>query len=686
MKEICTVILGLCITCTLYAQNPETDSVTVLEGVTIQAFEQHRSLQRSTASVAIITPKEIDRSSKTSLVPALNAIPGVRMEERSPGSYRINIRGSSLRSPFGIRNVKVYCNDMPLTDPGGNTYFNQLSPVHTTMIEVYKGPAASMYGAGTGGLILLNTFNQWKPGTRVELTTGSYQSMNMLATFMYGKQDRSKNIVTVAHNQSKGFRDHTNMRKDNVSWMAQYMLSKKREIHTSLLLANMYYQTPGALTAAEYEIAPRSSRPATGSLPSAIDAKASIYQKTAHAGFTHIYRFKDNVKNTTVLFGSMAHIRNPTFRNYEKRIEPSYGMRSTFAYNKKKVDRYNIQYVAGMEWQRGLFNNKVSTNKQGMADVLLTHDAIVYRASSFFLQADASLKNIWFISGGVSMNQTHVDITRKNIPIQLKQSRDYKNEMAPRLSIKRLVTNNYYIHATVARGFSPPTVAEVLPSTGIISTYLEAESGWNYELKAAAQSGNGKLHIDATVFNFKLHNALVQRRDSTGGDYFINSGTILQKGVELHLDYAYMPKEILVKKILFNLNYTRNFFTYGDFTKGTIDYTGKKIPSIPGHTFSLHADFSFVKDWYTYLSIYSASRIYLNDLNTAWATPYNLISLKAGRKIFMTNKLSIGLFAGVDNLLNEKYSLGNDINATGGRYYNAAPARNYYAGLSLNWD
>lgn len=35
----------------------------------------------------------------------MNAIPGIRMEQRSPGSFRLNIRGSSLRLPFGIRNV-----------------------------------------------------------------------------------------------------------------------------------------------------------------------------------------------------------------------------------------------------------------------------------------------------------------------------------------------------------------------------------------------------------------------------------------------------------------------------------------------------------------------------------------------------------------------------------------------------
>ena len=43
------------------------------------------------------------------------------------------------------------------------------------------------------------------------------------------------------------------------------------------------------------------------------------------------------------------------------------------------------------------------------------------------------------------------------------------------------------------------------------------------------------------------------------------------------------------------------------------------------------------------------------------------------------------LFAGVDNLLNKKYSLGNDINAAANRFYNAAPARNAYGGMNITF-
>jgi len=48
-------------------------------------------------------------------------------------------------------------------------------------------------------------------------------------------------------------------------------------------------------------------------------------------------------------------------------------------------------------------------------------------------------------------------------------------------------------------------------------------------------------------------------------------------------------------------------------------------------------------------------------------------------------KYKIDLYAGADNLLNDHYSLGNDINAAANRFYNAAPERNYYVGLSFQW-
>jgi iron complex outermembrane receptor protein len=58
------------------------------------------------------------------------------------------------------------------------------------------------------------------------------------------------------------------------------------------------------------------------------------------------------------------------------------------------------------------------------------------------------------------------------------------------------------------------------------------------------------------------------------------------------------------------------------------------------------------------------------------------LQAKLGKDVTFS-KMQLKLFAGADNLLNELYSLGNDINAFGSRYFNPAPARNYYAGVSI---
>ncbi|HLO80837.1 MAG TPA: Plug domain-containing protein, partial [Chitinophagaceae bacterium] len=100
------------------------DSILSMSNIEVRGFETRTSQVRVPASISTITNRDLQRFSNTSLVPVFNTVAGVRMEERSPGSYRLSIRGSLLRSPFGVRNVKVYWKDIPLTDAGGNTYLN----------------------------------------------------------------------------------------------------------------------------------------------------------------------------------------------------------------------------------------------------------------------------------------------------------------------------------------------------------------------------------------------------------------------------------------------------------------------------------------------------------------------------------------------------------------------------------
>lgn len=665
-------------------EKSNTDSSTTLNEVVITAFEQNRSVAGGTI-VKVLTANSAGRANKTSLVNAFNSIAGARMEERSPGSYRINIRGSSLRSPFGVRNVKIYWNDIPMTDAGGNSYFNQFAFNNFSTIELIKGPAGSLYGAGTGGVLLMHSLeNDSKPAVKLEYLTGSYGLQNILSSVSFGDKS-SQGLITYAHTESDGYRDHTKSKRDNVSFVTKLNISDKQQITGSVLYNNLAYETPGGLTLAEFTANPKQARPAAGGQPGADAAKAAIYQQNFTVGINHRYNFTKGFKNSTTLYGAFAQIKNPTFRNYERRNEPGFGGRTSFIYE-KQVNNVNIQFVAGAELQYGFFNTQVSKNKNGNPDTLQTNDDIKYTTSSFFAQGDVSIRDSWIITAGVSVNKLKVDFTRLNNYPVLQQGRTYKNELSPRLALQKKFKNNTAVFASISKGFSPPTIAELLPSTGAISTFLEAEYGTNYELGGKIALLKGKLRLEATGFYFKLNNALVTRKDSSNADYYVNAGNTKQKGIEVSADYATSFKSNFLDYLTVKTAWTLNDFKYGDFKKGKTDFSGMRLPSVPGNTISVLADLQFKKNLYFNSTYYYATKIFLDDANTVAAGEYHLLGCRLGYKPAIRSKLTMNIYTGVENLLNQTYSLGNDINAAAGRYYNAAPKRNYYAGISLQWN
>src|SRR5688500_10636446 len=213
-----------------YSQNTTPDTSQTLEEVIIKALESNRSLEKSPAAISHVGKPKLERFNNSNILPAINSTPGVRMEERSPGSYRLNIRGSTLRSPFGVRNVKVYWNGIPFTDPGGNTYLNQLSFYNANSIEVLKGPASSLYGAGTGGAVLINSLPNDRPaGINLQYATGSFNLQNINAQVTTGNSDHN-NTFGYTHQSSDGYRQHTRMRRDVATWETQFKASDKQQL------------------------------------------------------------------------------------------------------------------------------------------------------------------------------------------------------------------------------------------------------------------------------------------------------------------------------------------------------------------------------------------------------------------------------------------------------------------------
>jgi iron complex outermembrane receptor protein len=671
---------------TTFAQIDTSDNAVILTHVTIRAFGQNRHITDVTASVNYVSHTDLSRFNDMSLLPALNNTAGVRMEERSPGSYRMNIRGSTLRSPFGVRNVKVYWNDLPLTDPGGNTYLNQISLYNVQSVEIIKGPGSSLYGSGSGGVILLNGIQaRWQEGITVNASTGSYGLKNFNIELRGGKDDH-RNTLDFAHQESDGYRSHTAMRRDVVSFISTMKATAKQELKAVMLYGDLYYQTPGGLTKAEYDSAARMARPKAGTLPGADQAKAAIYQKTLISGFSNKFILSDHWQNNTVVYGAFTSFKNPTFRTYERRSEPHFGGRTSFQWQ-KQMNGGLIQLLFGTEAQRGFFNTKTFSNVNGNPGTVQTDDDLSNWTYFLFAQADLKLKGNWNITVGASTNKSSVTITRLTIPSFVPIKRVYNNEWAPRVAVTKKVIKEFWLYGSISKGFSPPTVAELLPGTVNINTSLQPEEGTNTEFGIKGQMQKGRLYVELTHFSYKLKNAIVVRKDAVNGDYYVNAGSSNQYGTEFQVMYnLFLSNKELLNDARFSVAFTNYDFHYGQFKQGNNDYSGKRLPSVAPNTLALAADFNLKYGLFLNLNYFYSGAIYLNDNNSARASQYQLMAAKLGCRVKAIKAVPVEVFVGGENLFNERYSLGNDINAAGDRFYNTAPGRNFYAGLKVQWN
>ena len=672
----------------LFAQTVQTDTLLSqsLPEVVVKAYEQNRRLSEVAAPVGVVGQQQLQRYGIVSILPAMNSIPGVRMEERSPASYRLNIRGSSLRSPFGVRNVKVYWNGIPFTDPGGNTYLNQLSPYSFSSLEIIKGPASSLYGAGTGGVVLINSFpDHYTNRVSLNYTRGSYGSDNLSALVVTGKES-FQNKVSYTHQNSDGYRQQSAMRRDVISWDTRISGSEKQELNAQVLYGDLYYQTPGALTEAEYRANPKSARPAAGAFPGAVQNRAAIYQKTFWSGLHYRYDFNGHWQNSSAVYGAFTQLRNPAIRNYERRLEPNFGGRTTLSYqtNWKKT---GLKIIAGAEAQQGFATIKVYKNKNGQADSLQTDDEVNSRQLAVFAQSELSFESGIIVTAGLSVNKTAVLFNRLSIVPSFQYTSRYNNELAPRVSLLKKAGSHVSVYALVSRGFSPPTVAELLPSTSVINTGLQAEQGINWEAGAKTNWMGNRLQLDVNAFYFRLKSAITQRRDASGADYFINAGNTKQQGIETAISYQSRRKgERFFAQWAAWFNHTGNYFRYQDFKQLNQDLSGKRIPGVAAQTIAAGMELRLRPGFYANANYFYSSRIALNDANTAYASPYHLLGCKAGYKQAFGKHVSTDLFLTGDNLLDQTYSLGNDINAAGNRYYNPAPGVNYMAGASFQYS
>ncbi len=679
------LLIMLCSSIITIAQDSLFNKELPLKDVVVTAFNTRVKWKETPAAISILNKKAFMQFSPASILPALNLVAGVRMEERSPGSYRLSVRGSLLRSPFGIRNIKVYWNHIPFSDATGNTYLNLIDPSLINQVEIAKGPASSMYGAGTGGVFLLNQempFTQKQKNTAELILTGGSFGYNQQQIQFTHSNARFISSVQMHRLQSDGYREHTNLNRTGLAWSTS-MKTAKHLIKTGVFYTQLNYQTPGGITAAQMLLNPRLSRQATASLPSAIEQKAAIQNNTIWLGIHDTYQINQQHSLKSFVSVNQTYFTNPFITNYEKRNELNLSAGMQWVIQSKPNAKY-WQWILGAEYLVNESAIKNYTNNKGGAGALLADDIVYTKQGFLFSQWSFKPTEKLLLNAGISLNQQLYDF--KSL-LQVNQpflNRKIQSPISPRITLNYNLVDDLHVYGIVARGFSAPSLAEIRPSDGNFYPQLNAEQGWNLELGMKGSLLNDQILIDLSAYSFQLKNAIVRRNDLNGNEYFVNAGSTKQNGIEVMVKYFPIAPS---KAKSYSIDITNSFsyqpYRFTDYQQGTVLFNGNPITGVPEYIWVSTINLTNKNGWAINITANLTSKISLNDAATVYADGYELLQAKISKQ-FKWKQHLFQFFAGADNILNQSYSLGNDINAVGNRYFNPAPLRNGYMGIKFN--
>lgn len=668
----------------------EDDKVAELESMEVIGHFNSRRILGFTGSAQVISSDDIEAQQTTTLLPALNNVPGLRMEQRSPGSYRLAMRGSLIRSPFGIRNVKVYLDEFSLTDAGGNTYLNLIDPASIASIHVIKGPDGSLYGANSGGIVRLQPkgFDVLQDRGSLLLSGGSFGLKQEQLSVQRRVNDDYNFSFDQSFMRSDSYRDHSALDKKTYQTAHQWRYSADKELRLLAFYSDLHYQTPGGLTENQRQENRRMARQATAFTPSAEDQQAGIYNKTLFAGVVHEARINDKLSHSISLFGADTDFENPFITNYEFRTEKNAGLRTYFSY----LDHLNADIDWEMQWgfeaQKG-WNNIINyDNEQGGLGALQAKDDLDNSRASLFYRAMLKLYKRWTVEASLGLNYAAIGYVSYDDQILEPAGRiSFGRIWMPRLATAYLLTDDVALRASVSKGYSPPTLAEVRSSDNIINTELAPESGINYEVGLRWESPKRLITTDVSLYHYTMDNGIVRQLRDDGDEYFVNAGEIEQQGLELALEaYLITPKnDGYIQSLYLQSGLSYNHYRFGSYQVDDNDYSGNLVTAVPDWVWTNNLWFDFNHNLGLNISHNFTAKIPLNDANTVYANKFHLVQIKGTWQHHLSSSLQMTLFAGIDNVLNEDYSLGNDINAFGNRYFNPAPGRNYCGGVTIEF-
>jgi iron complex outermembrane receptor protein len=647
----------------------------------------------------------------------LSDSPGVSVKQgNGPRDIGISIRGSNARNGFGIRNIVIFDDGFPVTQPDGLSRSDLIDPRAYSAIDVIRGPSSALYGNyATGGALNFRT----RPGGTIDgaeygVDGGSFGYLNNYLAA--GKKvDNFEASLFASDARGDGFIGNSWFNTQTVNFLATLQatpddrftvklinndLSIRLPLRSSL---NQFYQNPyqqGCATGAMAAIGCGTVTLFNNGFNGTKDTETAVQAGLGRDDRRSIVggRWEHDFDNQTTWRNQFVFddrdISQPTGTTSAIGDFPSYNYMSDVTRRGEIFGMDTTTYFGGFYNTLSWSSDTRNVMPGGNATLGLLSANVLGEQTNYGLRAREELKltqSLTAIAGvgwettllkGINTAFTY-PVTNSPIATTSLTNADKQFEnTAPELALLYKLNNEWLFHARVATGYGTPQVGNLFVlANGQFgnNTQLNTQKNLGYDL-GFDWTPNNALKVSLTGFYEFFRDELVTQAtpaNTPNSSFTFNAPKSEHRGVELAADwriysgwrftaaYTYLDQ--------FYTEYTENI------TNGTIfsfNRAGNKIPGISPNELTTRLSYDEfsgpLKGAGALVEVQWKDSFYMDNANLLKAPAYELVNLNVHYKTDLTSDYlkTLNLYLEVRNVFNTTYvasanNIGNTVTAAG---------------------
>lgn len=188
-------------------------------------------------TVTTIDDRAFRNTPATTIADIVRLSPGVAViQGNGPRDIGVSIRGSNARNSFGARNIQVFEDDFPVTQPDGLARFDLTDPHAYGAVDIVRGPSSARYGNyAIGGAVNFRTRRGRDiDGAEFGLDGGEDGYANLYGTIGHAGRNYEYALFG-SFVRADGATGHSHYETGTVNALATYALSDRDRVTAKII-------------------------------------------------------------------------------------------------------------------------------------------------------------------------------------------------------------------------------------------------------------------------------------------------------------------------------------------------------------------------------------------------------------------------------------------------------------------